>query len=749
MTWSERRGWLPGLAGLALLAAGCDGASSPRGFDLAAAVQSQAGLELPGQPTRATVEVADERREAVLLPNAPWAWRGRVPPRARLSLGAQVWPADPAVTELEIRVEVTAGRDTEVVEVGRARLDRWADLAVDLDRWAGREVTLTVLPEVLGNPATASLAWSPAFLESRSEAAIRQPNVLFILVDTLRADHLTPYGYGRDTSPHIASLLAERGVVAERAYAQAPWTVASAVSYMTGRYPGELLYGPMDGYAIPAETPTLAETFAARGYDTAAFYANYVLRDGNGFGRGFATRWVPPATPDSNFLHADAANARAIPWLRAHQHRPFFLYLHYMDPHDPYDSPELVDGRSPFYPGYRGRFAGGWVHGLYTGRLQLDDQVDDLAHLTALYDSEIHYVDRALGEVLGELAPEVAANTLIVLTSDHGEELYEHGGWKHGQTLYEEQIRVPLIFRWDRRLPAGRRLAGAVELVDLAPTLAAAIGAPPLPEARGMDLLPALAGEQELPRRPVFAQHLASGPLRSALVLAGKKLILFSHADPFSPANWQFEHLWRLDLSRLARRELYDLDADPGEKANQVASRPAVATALEGLTGSYLDRSLRGLRLVASGLGPGQALTVELSLAQEPAGWHAYFLANEDRVHVAGRKVTLRLVGEQAGVGQAEKGLWLEGEGGGVESLVVRTHGGDGEAAPVAVLLGEGTPWRGGPVEAARLLASSRPQAPETGVALRLWTRPAAVAGGAPAIDAEVVESLKALGYLQ
>jgi arylsulfatase len=161
-----------------------------------------------------------------------------------------------------------------------------------------------------------------------------------------------------------------------------------------------------------------------------------------------------------------------VPVLAAHQDqdRPFFLYLHYIDPHDPYDNPEVVGNRSPFEGEYKGPVAGDRVHGIYAGKIALLDPARDLAHISALYDSEVHYVDRAIGEVLASLRPEVLAHTLVALTADHGEELVDHGGWKHGQTLYEEQIHVPLIWRWDGHVPAGRRLAGTVRLLDVAPT---------------------------------------------------------------------------------------------------------------------------------------------------------------------------------------------------------------------------------------------------------------------------------------
>ncbi|HRC85971.1 MAG TPA: sulfatase, partial [Thermoanaerobaculia bacterium] len=644
--------------------------------------------------------------------------------------------------------ELRRGHRREVVGVGRVAGGGWADLVADLSRYAGEEVELSLEPALIGlPPPTARLAWSPLGLTSSPSGRPSRPNVLFILVDTLRADHLTPYGYSRETSPEIARLLAARGVLAEKAYSQAPWTIPSVISFMTGRYPGELLQGPMESYSMPEGVETLAERFQALGYRTAAFFGNYVLRDPIGMGRGFETRWVPAATPDSNYLHADAVNGRALPWLAAHQEEPFFLYVHYMDPHDPYDSPELKDGRSPFYPDYDGRFLGTWVHGLYTGNLKLDDPVKDLAQLTALYDSEVHTVDRAVGELLAALEPEVAANTLIVLTADHGEELFDHGGFKHGQTLFEEQIHVPLIFRWDAGLPAGKRLGGDVQLVDLLPTLVAAAGGQGRPEWRGINLLPALAGREALPRRPVFAQHLATGPLRAAVILGGKKLFWFNRAEPFAPINSLVEHLWKLDLERLPRRALYDLAADPGERHNRIEEPGPAAGALTELLDGFLDGALPGLKVMASGLAPGEVLQVALSFDRPPGELHPYFLSERDGFSLSGKELRLTLVGEPAGSGQAEKGVWLPVEGLGLESVTARRGG--IELSGSEILLGAGQAYAGSKVESSGLVAGARPLLPP-GPRLRIWARPAGARGaGAAEVDQEVQKVLKALGYVQ
>ncbi|HEV7517316.1 MAG TPA: sulfatase, partial [Thermoanaerobaculia bacterium] len=626
---------------LLLALAGCS--RPPAGFELRSQVAAhryrvghgeERGLTFPTRPELAVIEHDHERRPVVLTTTAPWSWRGRVPPgKAALHLGVETLPAAwRTVTGLEVRVVAKAGREREVVAVGRSRGQgydgpRWLDLDADLAAYAGREITLELSADLAGLPpryARANLvAWGPVLVSAPPhpaslERGARRPNLLFILVDTLRRDHLTPYGYSRDTSPEIARWIAKPGMVVEDAYSQAPWTLPSVVSLMTGREPGEVLGADLATFGIPAELTTMAERLAKLGYTTGGFIANPVLHVGAGFERGFATFYAPPADVEWIRRHADSLNEHALPWLRAHQDRPFFAYVHYIDPHDPYDNPEIVDGKSPFLPHYVGPVTGGWVHDVYSGYSTLPDPARDLPQIQALYDSEVHYVDRHVGQLLAALSPEVLANTLIVFTADHGEEHADHGGWKHGQTLYEEQVHVPLLLRWDGHIPASRRLTGTVRLLDLLPTLMAAAGGTGDPTWEGIDLLPAATGKGALPERSAFTQSLAGMPLRAAAVLRRWKLILYNPLEPFHPKNILEEHLWKVDLARLKPVELYDLTRDPQEKENLWASRPELAAPLAKVIHRRLDFDLPGLKVMTDCTAPGARLAGTLTLTRPP-----------------------------------------------------------------------------------------------------------------------------------
>ncbi|MCB1053931.1 MAG: sulfatase-like hydrolase/transferase, partial [Acidobacteria bacterium] len=398
----------------------------------------------------------------------------------------------------------------------------------------------------------------------------------------------------------------------------------------------------------------------------------------------------------------------------------------------------------PYYPDYPGHLTGKLIHGISGGYHKLYRPEEDVRQITALYDSEVHYVDRFIGRLLESLDPTVRDNTLIVFTADHGEELYDHHGWKHGQTLYEEQIHVPLIFRWDRRLPPGRRLDGTVRLVDLVPTVMAALGQAPDPAWQGENLLPALEGDSALPRRPAFAQNLSSGPIRAASVLDREKLIFFNRRTPFDPPDKLQEHLWKIDLERMADVELYDLDQDPHEKDNLAAEKPDDVRRLAPVIHRYLDRRLAGLRLAVEGLEPGARLVARVRFEQPADEWRSYFLAPQDGVRLAGRELEVEWVGGPPAA--PGRGVLIEGDLGAV-TIVSATL--DGEPMPAsAIQVGEGRPYEGGALAETSLRAHTWPPAPPEGTVLRVWLPGEEPVGGEAPENAETRRRLKALGYL-
>ncbi len=563
-----------------------------------------------------------------------------------------------------------------------------------------------------------------------------RPNVVLVVVDTLRADHLTSYGWPVPTSPNIEASLARAGVVVERAYSQAPWTVPSMVALLTARWPGEVMGRSIAEYGIPAAVPSLPAVLQGLGYDTAAFVANPTLDPKIGFARGFAHFYRVEAAPREPWARADHLTRMAKQWLRARRAAsPFFLYVHYVEPHDPYDSPELVNGRSPYFPDYRGPVSGIWPQGLMLGKIRIADPAADVRHLAALYDSEVHWVDRWLGALLAGFDPATRARTLFVLTADHGEELYDHGSWKHGRTMYEEQLRVPLLFRWDGRLPAGARVPGPVRLIDVAPTVVAAAGAPAPATWQGEDLLPLLRGGGEARARPrpaAYAAHFLDGPRRAAAVLGRWKLALFDRAARVAPRGDYESRLYRLEMARLPRLALFDLVADPAERRDEAPARGDVVAGLGGIVHERLGRDTPGLRVLLAGAKAGAAVVAELRFARPPGSWESCFLGPADQVLLEGDRMRLSLVGEAL-----PKGVLLP------EGTDIAAVGVVGPAGMV-VRLGNGSTYRGGAVAPATLVRDRWPNL--AGPHLLLWqpVHPPAVA--IPR-DPEAKKRLQALGY--
>ncbi len=391
----------------------------------------------------------------------------------------------------------------------------------------------------------------------------RPRSVLLIVVDTVRADHLGVYGSQRPTSPALDARAA-RGVVFERAFASSPWTLPSFASLYTGQPPAvhgagtRLGPAPRPNYApLPADLPVLAETLRAAGFATAALVENPFLHPSFGVARGFETyRYLfrgfdkPP--------RADRMVEAALQWLAARDERPFLLVLHLMEPHAPYDPP----------PGVRGLFTAGYAGPLHlplasiaplTAK-QVVDSPADRGFVAAAYDEELLGVDRALAKLFDALEHEAyGERLLVVFTSDHGEELFDHGGFEHGHTLHGELLHVPLVV-WTPGLRAAR-IDAPVSHVDLLPTLLDALGVPPPEGLAGVSLWPLICGGAAPPARLLVSEKMLYGPERRAWL------------------RWP----WKAIVTEGAAPELYRIDQDPGEIHDVAAQQGAELDALRAL----------------------------------------------------------------------------------------------------------------------------------------------------------------------
>lgn len=346
-----------------------------------------------------------------------------------------------------------------------AALALFSAVGIEGGKWLAERLALASLPAV---PADA-------------------PNVLVVIVDTLRADHLSAYGYGRATSPHIDAV-ARQGTLFEAAIATSSWTLPSHVSLVTGRFPHE---NHAQGTAIDPAFPTVAEAFRQRGYRTAAFSGNtFFFSTRVGFGRGFLHfedffhSWEDRAARTlygrklSQFVlqrlgyedipgrkrAADVTSA-ALNWI-GDDRRPFLAYLNYFDVHDPYLPPQ------PWRDKFSAHANPGGILNSFLLRFYPEMTAAQLQDEIAAYDGAVAYADDQIGRLLDQLDRRgLAANTLVVITSDHGEMLGEHELYLHRNCLYRQAIHVPLIVRWPGHLPAGKRVTLPVSIASIPATL--------------------------------------------------------------------------------------------------------------------------------------------------------------------------------------------------------------------------------------------------------------------------------------
>lgn len=394
-----------------------------------------------------------------------------------------------------------------------------------------------------------------------------RPNVLLISVDTLRADHLGAWGYDRPTSPHLDALAAE-GVRFSHAFAQVSWTLPSHMSLMTSTHP--ISHGVEHAdLSLSREVPTLGELLSGAGYSTHGFVSWIYLKGAYGFSRGFDSyrELIPPPEnqgPGSRHsIKAGELVDRVLAWADDPPEAPFFLFVHFFDPHIDYQPP-LAHARR-FEPALESVEAGRhetlapFIVGLNADEpVPLPDGL--LEQVTALYDGEIHYTDAQLGRLLEGLEDRgLLDDTLIVFVSDHGEELYDHGSMEgHGWTLYDETIRVPLIVRFPDGRYAGEVIDRVVQTLDVAPLILDAVGLEAPASFAGQSPLPLLgSGRGEYRDTPVFAQ-LSRWQIRMALRTVTHKLIFTEAME---------KNTWGRPVR--GGYELYDLRIDPGEQHNR------------------------------------------------------------------------------------------------------------------------------------------------------------------------------------
>ncbi len=410
-------------------------------------------------------------------------------------------------------------------------------------------------------------------------------NIVLIVNDTLRADHLGCYGYFRSTSPTM-DRLAEEGVLFEDFYASGINTGTAFTGIHTGLYPiHHKVYSVAPSDLILDDIPTLAETLRDSGYTTAAFdnlaFCRSWSQDPVHFHKGFehyiGDVWSAKYTKDdwacSEARQGEWYNARMIPWIENHTDEKFFIFVHYWDVHQPYSQPEAyrklfrhkkgdlsdlqVKQAKAGYSYVQGWGAVGQMYedyGFVPGKVP-PGKVPRREASIDLYDGSIAYVDRCIQDVVDTLARKgILEDTLIVVSSDHGELLGEHGVYIHS-TLYESNIRVPLIMRYPAALPQGKRIQGLAGHVDILPTVLDLAGVKDRPDSDGLSLLLLLDGGK--PREELVSEN--AGGVRA--LRRGDYKFIYVYQD--------------------GGAELYNVKADPMELMNLVEAEKEKAGILK------------------------------------------------------------------------------------------------------------------------------------------------------------------------
>lgn len=467
-------------------------------------------------------------------------------------------------------VEMVADGDDRTQSVTLLRSSLWnadepQNVDLDLARWSGQRVLVRLLSsggrngvirwrDVRIEQAPAAVTEDPlrdlAPRHAPSSGILGRPDVVLVVLDAARADAISAYGASRPT-PHLDAL-AEQGSVMASASSPAPWTAPAVASLLSGLLPEA---HSVLGWATPlaVSTPTLAQLLAAEGYHTVLWSPHVVWRSNPSLRRGFED---VVAVEHMQRQRLPAAAELFV------EDRPSFALVHLLVPHAPYDPPATDRGR---YSGTGEAYDVSPPALRRYGRGKHRDKnmpsQDFVRYARARYDENVAWADRQVGELVVRLRRAGRFDSsLVIVVGDHGEGFFEHGRFLHTRDLYNEMIAIPMIFKWARgTIGANAHPRGPASLVDLAPTLLDAIGAPPGPLFQGRSLVPELLSGQSRSTRPQYshtgATHDASdtGRSRAALTYDGYKLII---GGTFGAI------------------ELYDVAADPGETTDLSGADP-------------------------------------------------------------------------------------------------------------------------------------------------------------------------------
>ncbi|MEQ8763605.1 MAG: sulfatase [Planctomycetota bacterium] len=431
-----------------------------------------------------------------------------------------------------------------------------------------------------------------------SEERPTAQHLLIISVDTLRVDRLGCYGGRPNVSPAI-DRLAQEGVRFETAFSTASSTLPAVTTVMTGKYPSE--HGVLANryFPIPDSEDFLAEKLGEAGFSRGAFVANQLLAAPSGVGQGFETHET--YSPHASQLTMDAEQdmtSDAARWMREHfkDDGRAFLWVHYMQPHAPYDppkyGPELTD------PGYRGGIDGSreTLNRVYVEKQQLSPA--DLDHVLGLYDASVRYVDDLIDRLLVELrGTGQLESTLVVFVADHGEDLYDHNAYfYHANSVYRSSLQVPLIFSWPGTVEPGRVAPELVSSVDIRQTILSMLGVGRDAGGDGHDLSPLIRGEASTPRELAFSQFE-----EDIFTVFSDRWTFVDNVSEVTPRHIPTEGEYPV-----ARRELYDRSTDRDEQTDISSDQAKLVERFENSIAEWRSQLRK----------PGEAVSDRRSLSE-------------------------------------------------------------------------------------------------------------------------------------
>jgi choline-sulfatase len=496
-----------------------------------------------------------------------------VPEGGRLVFG--VGGEGEATAHAVVRVTPEGGTSTEAWS-GDAGA-RWNDASVDLAAYAGQVVRLELVTEAAAGAAAGRVAWSVPAVMVPQPTATAEPgeirNVVVLLIDTLRASKLRAYNPSSRVRTPVLDDLVAHGTLFERASSQENWTKPSVASVLTGLTP--MTHGAKtDAARLPDSADMVSEAFDGANFATGSFIANGYVSDRFGFDQGWDhyTNMIR----ESRSTEAEDVFREAGDWIEQHSGERFFAYVQTIDPHVPYDPPAEYLAMYDDRPDYAGIVTPRRTHELLEGAKRNPPTVtfdaSDVRRLEALHDGEITQHDHFFGLFIERLrALNVLDNTLVVITSDHGEEFDDHGSWGHGHSVYQELLGVPLIFWRPGTVPENRRIAHPVSTLNISQTVLDFANVEGLPHAEGRSLVGEIV-RGELPAYPAvnFSDMLDD---RRVIRASGWKMILNG-----------------------SNTKLFNLTTDPGEdrEITDMTRHPIAARYLRILLGQYLGATDRG-----------------------------------------------------------------------------------------------------------------------------------------------------------